>query len=96
MFHIYRHTKGKLAGKFDLVFFKREYIVGSDPQGHERRAGCYKAMRIIMQPLFEVSPESFITYQDDSGKEPVIYRLFKKGAPVKMIAKTMPAYVPAR
>jgi len=67
MIHLFKHTKGKLKGKYDIALVVRnKYIVGSN-QGYERKQGCYSALKQILNQVgFALPVHDAIYFQDDT------------------------------
>lgn len=57
MFQLFRHLKGKLKGKFDIVFVKGKNVIVFSNQGYERRSKAIAAIWLV-NPLAE--------FQDDT------------------------------
>lgn len=90
MYHIYRHTKGKLKGKYDFAFISNgKYICGSSPQGYDRRGGCISAIRMMMRKLEILS----LYYQDDTTTESGVWFLSQKERFLKEEKKPARPYI---
>jgi hypothetical protein len=75
MIHLFKHSKGKLKGKFDIALVVRgKYIVGSN-QGYERKSGCYNAMIAICRTLPVVGRLGSCKFQDDTFDKPLVVDL---------------------
>lgn len=61
-------------------------------QGFERRAGCYTNLRAGMKNWNSKE----ITFQDDTLKEPAIFRLYETGDPIKLDIPARPIYKPVK
>lgn len=76
MFHLFKHSKGKLKGKYDFAFISRgKYICGSN-QGYSRKQGVYNAIITIAK----TEKDGFSTYiQDDTDEQSWIREIFEDG-----------------
>jgi ribosomal protein L30E len=75
MIHLFKHSKGKLKGKFDIALIVRgKYIVGSN-QGYEKRRQALKAMMSIAHNIPSVGRLGSVKFQDDTIEIPVVYVL---------------------
>lgn len=71
MFHLFKHSGGKLKGKYDIALVVRgRYIVGSS-QGYNKKSSAFNAIRIMCMEI----ANGVIAFQDDTFSIPVICQI---------------------
>lgn len=92
MNHLFRHPNGKFG--IALVSSNGNYIMGSN-QGYERRSGCYKALKVLLEEsIVDGGGASFLRYQDDTLKKPKVYCLWSDGKRLISGNKPVAPYIP--
>lgn len=71
MIHLFKHKKGKLAGKFDFAAIgNKKFLSGSGTQGYERKAGVHNALFSIAK-MSRPDDQGRVLFQDDTSLFPL-------------------------
>lgn len=94
MLHLFKHSDGKLKGKYDIAFVvKGRYIVGSN-QGYNTKRDAYKPMLALCRGLPVVGALGSCKFQDDTLDKPVVVILNLNGTTFHTSDKPSKKYIP--
>jgi uncharacterized protein YegP (UPF0339 family) len=83
MIHLFKHTSGKLKGKFDIALVIKGKVIVFSNQGYERFSGAVKAIRSVIKS-FGLSDAIF---QDDTSEKSIVFEMFGKSIGIHMTGK---------
>lgn len=94
MFHLFKHSTGKLKGKYDIALIvKGKYIVGSN-QGYNRKRGALSALISICKSLPDWGNLGSCVFQDDTKEKSEVFSLDLSGTTYKSTQKPSKPYTP--
>lgn len=91
MIHLFKHSKGKLKGKYDIVLMVKGKMIVFSNQGYSRKKSAIKA---IISVMFLMNNKDNILVQDDSLLTPSVFRLFFDESKVPTMYLTHKPYHP--
>ena len=71
MIHLFKHSKGKLKGKFDIALVVKGRVIVFSNQGYSRHSDGIKAIKSLLKSL----GKDYCHFQDDTGDISEIFYL---------------------
>lgn len=100
MIHLFRHSTGKLNGKYDIALVEKGNLIWATPQGYNKKSEAIKKIytSTVKQVTMEVDKREnlkavYCYFQDDTKTESVVCYLMDKKVTSTLHKPTKP-YIP--
>lgn len=90
MIHLFKHSKGRNKGKYDIALVVKRRVIVFSNQGYSRKSGAVNAIKTMAKDF----NCSHCYFQDDTLPSPSVFYFSLDSKPLETIHKPHKPYLP--